>query len=430
MTAEIAVLNKSAVALATDSAGTIGGGSETKIYNTVNKIFELSRKHPVGVMIYGSLDFMGLPLETLIKKYREQLEDRSFATINEYVADFESYLTKVPHVEQDELIQIFRMLARPFRDLNTSIDRAVIENAVRSGGFKRSKVNGVVLRETRRMIARYKSTRLPRGFYGAKRPVDLLNRLAPVFDQAIKTHIELPVITAQARALLVKLAEEVVLRTPLSSHRTGIVIAGFGDNELCPSLKSIEVDGIIGGKLKVLDHKQVDIGRYTVGADVLGFAQDDMVERFLNGVDPAYNRFMSRAVKKLLDNIVSDLQKNNPNATPQIAAALTSVFDKIRDDLDKELSQYRDKTFKKPTIDLVRFMPKPELAKLAESMIELTSLKRRVSWDQDTVGGDVDVAVISKAEGFVWIKRKHYFPSELNPRFFHRLSTSKQGGAA
>jgi len=30
----------------------------------------------------------------------------------------------------------------------------------------------------------------------------------------------------------------------------------------------------------------------------------------------------------------------------------------------------------------------------------------------------IDVAVISKGDGFVWIKRKHYFKAELNPQFF------------
>lgn len=38
------------------------------------------------------------------------------------------------------------------------------------------------------------------------------------------------------------------------------------------------------------------------------------------------------------------------------------------------------------------------------------------------VGDIVDVAVISKKDGFVWIKRKHYFNSELNPQFFRRYN--------
>ena len=35
-------------------------------------------------------------------------------------------------------------------------------------------------------------------------------------------------------------------------------------------------------------------------------------------------------------------------------------------------------------------------------------------------GGEVDVAVISKSEGMVWVRRKHYFPADLNARFFAR----------
>ncbi len=38
--------------------------------------------------------------------------------------------------------------------------------------------------------------------------------------------------------------------------------------------------------------------------------------------------------------------------------------------------------------------------------------------DAETVGGPIDVAVISKGDGFIWIKRKHYFSPELNPQFF------------
>ena len=38
--------------------------------------------------------------------------------------------------------------------------------------------------------------------------------------------------------------------------------------------------------------------------------------------------------------------------------------------------------------------------------------------DLETVGGPIDVAVISKGDGFVWVKRKHYFPADLNNHFF------------
>ena len=59
MTAEIVILNKGAVALAADSAVTFGAGR--KIYNTVNKLVTLSKYRPVGIMIHGGAEFMGIP---------------------------------------------------------------------------------------------------------------------------------------------------------------------------------------------------------------------------------------------------------------------------------------------------------------------------------------------------------------------------------
>jgi hypothetical protein len=38
----------------------------------------------------------------------------------------------------------------------------------------------------------------------------------------------------------------------------------------------------------------------------------------------------------------------------------------------------------------------------------------------ESVGGPIDVAVITKHEGLIWINRKHYFDPEKNPRFFMR----------
>ena len=62
MTAEVVVMNRSAVALAADSKVTIGG---EKTYDTVNKIFTLSKVHPIGVMVFGNADFMHYPWELM-----------------------------------------------------------------------------------------------------------------------------------------------------------------------------------------------------------------------------------------------------------------------------------------------------------------------------------------------------------------------------
>lgn len=87
----------------------------------------------------------------------------------------------------------------------------------------------------------------------------------------------------------------------------------------------------------------------------------------------------------------------------------------------EKLKEYRQKIksvqkvrFVQPVMNVISVLPKDELAMVAETLVDLTSFKRRVTMQSETVGGPVDVAIISKVDGFVWIKRKQYFNNELN----------------
>jgi len=53
---------------------------------------------------------------------------------------------------------------------------------------------------------------------------------------------------------------------------------------------------------------------------------------------------------------------------------------------------------------------------MAESLVSLTSLKRKVSGSPGIHGGAIEVAVISKRDGLVWIRKKPYFDREINPQ--------------
>ncbi len=73
-----------------------------------------------------------------------------------------------------------------------------------------------------------------------------------------------------------------------------------------------------------------------------------------------------------------------------------------------------------PLQRVIGSLPVDEMAELAETLIMLESLKEKVTQPTESVGGPIDVCVIGKSDGFVWIKRKHYFQPELNPQFFRR----------
>jgi len=60
-------------------------------------------------------------------------------------------------------------------------------------------------------------------------------------------------------------------------------------------------------------------------------------------------------------------------------------------------------------------MPTRDAIELATFLGEAQKQFVRFSNGSNTVGGALDVATVTKHEGFKWIRRKHYYPRELNP---------------
>jgi len=64
---------------------------------------------------------------------------------------------------------------------------------------------------------------------------------------------------------------------------------------------------------------------------------------------------------------------------------------------------------------VVPAMPLQDAIELAEFLVDLTIKFSRFMPGAPTVGGPIEIAAISKHEGFRWIKRKYYFDRRLNP---------------
>jgi hypothetical protein len=88
MTAEMAVLNRLAVALAADSAVTIGRDESTKIFQSENKLFKLSSRKPIGLLIYNDNEFFGVPWKLIVKDFRLENGDDSRQTVFDWFTDF------------------------------------------------------------------------------------------------------------------------------------------------------------------------------------------------------------------------------------------------------------------------------------------------------------------------------------------------------
>ncbi len=188
----------------------------------------------------------------------------------------------------------------------------------------------------------------------------------------------------------------------------------FALSKYCP-------DGIAENILKYEEHVQgkIDFG---VDAHIASFAQNEMVFTFIEGIDWNYRYEIEQYLHKLVEEYpntvidsVKELSDDKKEIYKQEFRKLSSQM--IRQSIDK-LNKYRRENYVDPLIDTVAILPKNELALMAESLIKLTSLKKRVTMEEETVAEPIDVALISKKDGFIWIRRKHYFQPELNQQFF------------
>jgi hypothetical protein len=435
MTTEVAILNKQAIALAADSAVTINMSDGTKIYNSANKLFALSKFHPIGIMVYGAANLSGVPWESIIKFYRSKLGDNSFPILQDYCDDFLAFLEKNLNLflETDKKNSIINIVYEKYELIRESIGNRVaeeFEKAEQQGNNKlpKSQIKKIV----NEAIDYYhnaskQSPTLPS--FSQTDIQQIEQQYGEIFTNLLPEVFEDLCITKNNQTKLVKIALNSLIKNDFSSSSSGIVIAGFGEEEIFPSLHTYKIECVIGNKIKYAkdEEKSHEIGSYPA---IIPFAQGDMIYTFIQGIDPVLHNVLFNSLDQILKNFFETimnmnqakevLNKKQSNSIDQISQQVNTIAHNLLDKFYKEMAKYQQDAHVNPILMTVNILPKDELGAMAEALVNLTSLKRRVTTDEESVGGPTDVALISKGDGFIWLKRKHYFRPELNADFFSK----------
>jgi hypothetical protein len=424
MTAEVAVMNRQAVALAADSAVTIQYPGGQKIFNSVNKLFTLSKFAPVGVMVYGVATLTGVPWETIIKSFRRQLGDQRFPTLKEYADDLVAYINQHKLMFSDELQaqQFGSSVMLQFRHALQAADSELKALIADKGAVDEKDVRRVVNKAIRD-FHKFWMTSAPLSGVPAKYDEMLRSRFGAGVDPLIDFVFGNLPVTAASRKRLHELAINVFSRDLFPDNVSGVVVAGFGEDEFFPSLLSYDMEGVLLNFLKVRENaaKSAAIAGGVDSSAIVPFAQGEMVSLFMEGIDPRFRREIYGALERLLielgENVVN-ASSLKPAQQSQLARSLEREASGLIQQFHESVREHCDDRHIGPVVSAVSNLPKEELAGMAEALVSLTSFKRRVTQDPETVGGPVDVAVISKGDGFIWMNRKHYFDPTLNHHFF------------
>jgi hypothetical protein len=416
MTCEIAIMNRYAIALAADSATTVtyyvGRERKERYFKGANKIFQLSNHRPVGVMIFGTATLHEVPWELIMKEFRRHLGDRSFNTLDGYAVELFDFIRShdrlFPADYQDKV----------FRDEAYKVGFAHVMGAQQDTAIEQASDKTAAYSDfLSKRLADISAAPLHSSFT----PDDLDAALAR-HKTLLEADLQLLVKTFEVdtyvdRAQLAEVAIRALLNDPAAPMQsTGVVIAGFADHDYFPCYAEYSCSGILLGKFIWKQGEMRSISRDTP-AYINAFAMTDMVDTFQLGVAPDVYRAGYEEWRKSLRALADEIGKQAPAGTiGDVDAVIAGV-------LQKHTSQWFSDAWQAHTVPLLRVvgsLPIDEMADLAETLIELQSLKEKVTKPTESVGGPIDVAVISKSDGFIWIKRKHYFEPALNPRFFQR----------
>lgn len=410
MTAIVAVLNKHAVAIAADSAVTMG--NTHKVVNSANKIFTLSKYHPVAVMTYSSAAFMGVPWDIIIKEYRKQLHDTSYQTVKEYRDDFMAYLHQRDFFCDERTQKVFMV---SMLDFFYGLCREEIE---RNRGIAiKNQSKDDVEQKLAECLDKNKTTEKCQEFES----YSYEDFKGYAYDE-LKNYVGNSSIVDLNVELLCESFFYYLTAKFSKPFYTGLVFVGYGETEIYPALYSVDIVLGMDGHLKYNEGENSIISEHGSEAVIVPFAQTDVTQTIIRGINPSFQDIIYNVIDKSIKSY-SDAITNILDGDPATFAVSTAVKrldkDSIINDITTQINREFFSRYSKPLIDTVVLLDKEDMANMAESFISLTSLVRRMQPGEETVGGPVDVAVISKGDGFVWINRKHYFKPELNASFFN-----------
>ena len=426
MTALVGILNKRAAVIAADSAVTITRGDKTKINNTANKIFRLSNTNPLGVMIYGNSEYMGIPWEVLFKLYRDTGRDKPFDTLMEYVEDFIDFLKNEKHCcneenQKDYLDQELASYYFKIQELYTQD----YEEAIKNNGDDNIDTESLMLKclnDNFEFIDNKSDESGTCPEFEKYTLKALITKGKSSFDRLEGNLRDEK--TPGTRKEWEKHFFKYIKSSFFLGREAGLVFVGYGEKDLFPSIIPLIIAGNFDGRIRYyIDKEKAEYIANDNTASICPFAQSDIMISLLKGINPSiydtvYYKFCDsmEAVRQKMIDAVKDAGVAESVTEGMASIELNEITDKFQDDV----MEYIRTAFTDGVVDAVDSFNIDDMIKMAESLISITNLQRHFSSSEESVGGPVDVAVITKSEGFVWVNRKQWYQKELNPQQIER----------
>ena len=189
---------------------------------------------------------------------------------------------------------------------------------------------------------------------------------------------------------------DVVLK---ENERTFLVFAGYGEDEAYPSICQYEVTGINKSKLQWQLSESTNISDEQE-SNIFTSGQSDIIDAIELGIQNERIGVIRKRFQTLIEDLLTQNLLDSLIGKIDYPAIRQEVADLIRESGKEHLRQH---------LEAIKQFDLQKMACLAENLIKATELHRKITFRQEGVGGLIDLAVITREDGFQWLNRKSWY---------------------
>ena len=189
---------------------------------------------------------------------------------------------------------------------------------------------------------------------------------------------------------------DVVLK---ENERTFLVFAGYGEDEAYPSICQYEVTGINKSKLQWQLSGSANISGEQE-SNIFTSGQSDIIDAIELGIQNERIGVIRKRFQTLIEDLLTQNLLDSLIGKIDYPAIRQEVADLIRESGKDHLRQH---------LEAIEQFDLQKMACLAENLIKATELHRKITFRQEEVGGLIDLAVITREDGFQWLNRKSWY---------------------
>lgn len=412
MTSEVMLLNVQGAALAADSALTAieyhPDGTATVRYQTgIDKVYLLDEKMPVAAMIFDVAEFYRYPWGTIFETFRATTSSRgdTVPLVAESMVRFLARWTSGADAKAGKLLPVDEGQERLHFAIYVAALLQRYQQCVELAGERKLRADEAVhvraldmLRfETQYAGTYFQNLFLPAGTPPQKRPligessprlVGLIEQYLPRLIDGMSEALFGPGVLAPA--LRTQLAE-VTVASCLTDWmapgvpQTGVVLAGFGTDEIRPSYVDLRIGSAFGGIVK---HQLVSAGTPSNSepAIIQSYAQADLIDALLRGAQPGYKYLMFQLMRQGIDSLLNSVSGEVAKKDAGLGKAVLQTFSQAPLALSRAILMAGDDiarhAMEMRVAEVVNSSPPDQLAEQATKMIVLSVIEHELTGSQ------------------------------------------------